>query len=341
MHVHLHSHERIDDYVAYQDRFGMRRMVLLVPPNADSLLAGGRPNKNAEALLAKALYPDRFYVFGGLDLTPLLSGGEAALSADLEAQVNELADAGVDGIKLYFRASLVEPLGRPPLNFRYLPDNPALAPLFETARARGIPILVHLDEPYLKSGQIAFARYPGVTWVITHLGFAGTNTARLEAMLAAGPDVYLDVGHYVHLGELLEAGRTARDFVTSHSNRIFLSTDFGSGCDLWALDDDACPSETMAVSQAWTVRAMAETTQPITFQSAYTGANVTVTGLGLDAATLGEIYHQAPLSLLGEPTPIQCVPALRHIDRLIAHTTATADRARLDTIRERFTTACR
>ena len=30
------------------------------------------------------------------------------------------------------------------------------------------------------------------------------SNEREETMLAAGPDVYLDVGHYVHLGEFLK-----------------------------------------------------------------------------------------------------------------------------------------
>ena len=340
-HVHLRSHLRIADYVAYQDRFGMSRMVLLSTPSTVALLTGERPNFNAELLLAKALYPDRFYAFGGPDLTPLASGGEAALGADLERQVNELADAGAAGIKLWFRSTVVEPLEQPPLRFDYLPDNPALAGLFETAAARGLPILIHIDEPYTANLFAALALYPNVTWIVTHLGFSGTDTRRLEAILAAGPRVYLDVGHYVHSGELLRAGPAARDFLTRHQNRVFQSSDLASGCESWGLTDDTCPSESMAVSQAWTLRVMLETTQDVTFKSAYTGNDTTVTGLGLPPATLRALYHDAALGLLGGPRRVQCGPALIHIDRLIAHTTRPDEVARLQTIRTLFRSACR
>jgi predicted TIM-barrel fold metal-dependent hydrolase len=340
-HVHLHSHLRIADFVAYQDRFGMSRMVLLSPPRAAALLSGERPNVNAEALLAKALHPDRFYAFGGPDLTPLASGGEAALGADLEAQVTELADAGADGIKLYFPAAVVSALRQPPLAFDYLPDNPALAGLFETAAARALPILIHIDPQYTANLHAALALYPDATWIVTHLGFAGADTTRLEAILAAGPNVYLDVGHYVHLGELLQARSAARDLLIKHRNRVFQSSDFASGCEAWGLTDDTCPSESMAVSQAWTLRAMLETTQDVTFKSVYTGNDTTVTGLGLPEATLQALYHDTATGLLGTPKRLQCAPALIHIDRLLAHTTRADEVARLQTIRTLFRSACR
>jgi hypothetical protein len=339
-HVHLCAHLRIEDYVAYQNRFGMQRMVLLSAPNAASLMTGERPNANGEALLAKALHPDRFYVFGGIDLTPLLSGGEASLSADLAAQVNELADAGADGIKLYFRSTVVEQLKMPPLEFDYLPDNPALAPLFETAAARQLPLLVHIDPPYQQEGQAALSLYPTATWILTHLGFAGTNVSRLEAILGAAPNVYLDIGHYVHSGELLQAGAAARDFFIAHQDRVFQSSDLASGCDKWGLTDDMCPSEEMAVSQIWTLRAMLETTQDITFTSAYTGEEITVTGLGLPFETLRALYHDSADGLLGEPKPIQCAPALTHIDRLIDHTSHADDLVRLADLRSQLVDAC-
>lgn len=77
-HVHLRSHRSIARYVELQDRYGMSAMVLLSAPNESGLLTGGRPNRNAEALLAKAEHPERFYVFGGLDLSPALSEGAFA-----------------------------------------------------------------------------------------------------------------------------------------------------------------------------------------------------------------------------------------------------------------------
>jgi hypothetical protein len=172
-HVHLWSHHQIDAYVAYQDRFGMQRMVLQSPAMAASLSAGERPNRNAEGLLAKLRYPDRFYLFAGIDLTPLLSGGETALTDDLGPQVDEAADAGADGIKIYMRHSVVDPLQQT-LGFDFLPDNPSLAGLFQAAAARGLPVLIHIDEQYISHGQAAFGLYPGVTWVVTHMLWART-----------------------------------------------------------------------------------------------------------------------------------------------------------------------
>lgn len=344
-HVHLRSHERIDDYVSYQQQFGMSRMVLLSPPNPLSLTDGERPNANAEALLAKAEHPDRFYVFGGLDLTPLLSGGEAALGADLEAQVNELADAGADGLKLYFRSTVVEALKKPPAGtpfagFDYLPDNPALSKLFVTAVARKLPMLIHIDTEYQANAQAALSLFPKATWILTHLGFAGPHPNKLETILAAGSNVYLDIGHFVHSGELLQAGSAARDFLIKHHDRVFQSSDLASGCEIWGLTDDTCPSQEMAVSQTWTARVLLETTQTVSFKSTYTGKEISVAGVALPAATLTALYRDSALALLGAPKKTQCAPALVHIDRLIAHTTKPDEVSRLGAIRKRFVSAC-
>ncbi len=343
-HVHLRSHRRISDYVAYQDRFGMSRMVLLCPPNASALRTGGRPNDNAEALLAKALHPGRFYVFGGPDLSALASGGAAALSADLEIQVNELANAGADGIKLFFPHAVVDSLNGPPFNFTYLPDNVELAKLFQTAAARSLPILIHIDGMYLANLDRAISLSPDVTWIVTHLAFAGSDVSSLQAMLeaklAAGYNVYLDVGHFVHLGELMLSGSAAGEFLNKHCDRIFQSSDLASGCENWGLTDDECPSEEMAVGQAWKLRALLESTQEISFTSAFTGRNVTVRSLGLPQATLKSLYHDAVYSVLGEPKQINCAAAQIHINRLIGHTTLADDTIRLREIRSLMTTVC-
>ncbi len=61
-HVHLRSHTGIPAVVDIADRAGCKRInIVCVPGTPERSL-----NSNSAALLAKALNPQRFYVFGGL-----------------------------------------------------------------------------------------------------------------------------------------------------------------------------------------------------------------------------------------------------------------------------------
>jgi len=333
-HVHLHSHQLIDDMIGYQDRFGMDRMVLLSLPRSVSALDGSRPTLDAEALLAKVRHPDRFYFFGGLDLSPLLLGQDP----DFAGQVGALADAGADGLKMYFKTTVVEAL-KSQLGVDYLPDSALFAGVWEAAEARGLPVLIHIDEPYFQSGVDTLGAHPGVVWIVTHMAFAGTNVARVEAILQASDRTYLDTGHFVHLGELASAGDPARQFFLDWSARVVQGTDLGSGCA--EEGQDSCPTETVAVPTAWNLRALLETTEPVSYVSVYEpGKNVTVTGLGLPSEVLQPIYRDNLVGLLGDPRPVDCTAAESRVSSLREHTKDAADVARLDEILDALTAEC-
>lgn len=335
-HVHLRSHTRIADYVAYQERFGMSAMVLQAAPNIRGLLVGGRPNLNAEALFAKLEHPERFYVFGTLDLSPGMTGGAAALQADVGAQIDRLAAAGVDGLKLYFKTTVVD--GLKPHGVNFVPDDPVLAPMWERVKHHGLPVLIHIDEPYFSNGRATLEAHPEVTFLVTHLAFARDNLARLESVLNASPRVYLDVGHFVHLGELLHGGAAARDFLERHAGRFMQSTDMGSGCG--ELTDDDCPTEAVAIDQAWRVRAMLETDQPVPYLGVYDGKRKSPAGLKLSAEALQHLYAGTARAVLGSPRPPSCQGALDVVDSIRSRTTEVADQARLAELRGLIAARC-
>jgi predicted TIM-barrel fold metal-dependent hydrolase len=340
-HVHLRSHRLIPRYVELQERYGMSAMVLQSAPNQAGLLVGGRPNRNAEALLAKAEHPERFYVFGGLDLSPALRpDGAAALEVDLASQVDRLAEAGVDGLKLYFNANLVDGLAQRGVDYR--PDSAALAPVWEGAREHQLPLLIHIDEAYFVSGSAVLAANPDLTFIVTHLAFAGTNLERLEGLLSASPRVYLDVGHYVHLGELVQLGDPARAFLETHADRILQSSDLASGCELVGEEEDVCPSDAFADDQILKLRAMLETAETIRFRSVYGDrGELEVQGLDLPGPTLEKLYSSTALGLLGASKPLGCAAARREAEVLLERTTQSDDRERLSEILTRLDAACR
>lgn len=335
-HVHLQSHHLIDQMVSYQDRFGMERMVLHSPPRSTSALDGSRPNLDAEALLAKVRYPKRFYFFGGLDLAPLLAGQDP----DFAGQVQALADAGADGLKMYFKSTVVEAL-KSKLGVDYLPDAAIFAGVWEAAEARQLPVLVHIDEPYFESGKNTVLAHPGVTWIVTHMAFAGTDVARLETILQASDRTYIDTGHFVHLGAFVPAGDAATQFFTKWNHRILQGTDLGSGCLDQGAAEDECPLESVAVTTAWNLRVMLETSQPVSFVSVYQpGKQVTVTGLDLPSDVLRPIYHDNVVALLGDPRPVDCAAAVARVTSLRAHTQSSTDQARLDEILAALNAEC-
>jgi hypothetical protein len=338
MHVHLHSAEKIDPYVAYQDEFGMAQMVLLSLPRWRVFETQGVPTNNPELLLARVRHPTRFRIFGTHDLTRIVGMTASEAKAELGRQTEQLYQAGFEGLKLHMGEQDVAHVAQIS-GLEYFPDGELMEEVFQVATARGMPVLIHIDTSLAAHGQAALERYPAITWLVTHMAFSPYQLDSLEQVLLASDHVTIDAGHYVHLGPIFShPNGEGAEFIKRYASRFLASTDLGAGCDLADLAPEECPTDGLATTDAWKLRALLETIQPVSWIDVYpahVGDQTTVNGAGLDPATLEQLYRANAVGLL--PTPerdVDCAAAVAHIDELISSATDAVDIARVVAIRD-------
>lgn len=332
-HAHLKSEQKIASYVALADQLAIGEMYLQVAPKLRAFLDGTVGNYNPEALVARVRHPTRFRIFGGFDFLALSGKSAAEAQQELRRQAEELADLGVDGLKVYMKVTAVDII-KQGTGFDFVPDSALTQGIWEVAAARQLPILIHLDAPYHAAGVALLAKYPQIVWLVTHLGGVANDLAKVEKIAKAGANVYLDIGHFVHLGPLL-AQPGGRDLLVNYADRIAAGTDNGSGCDLQNLPDDQCPTDILFTETTQTLRRLLETDEPVTWFDVYSQKQLTVAGAKLPADVLQKILRDNLLALFG-PTArtLDRAKAAAHIDGLLANATDATDIARVQALRD-------
>ena len=92
-HVHYAHYSYQDSLMAIMDEAGIEKLAAVCTPDEAKL------SLVPDALLLKAAYPERVYVFGGLDISPLFISPDIAGEA-FAHYVDVLLGMGVDGIKM-------------------------------------------------------------------------------------------------------------------------------------------------------------------------------------------------------------------------------------------------
>jgi len=212
---------------------------------------------DAEALLAKALYPGKFTVychpaidFEGFDNTP----------EGIRAQVQAFIDAGADGLKIADGNAGKEPL-----------DSPMFDPVFDLIEETGFPVIYHVGStveypprrtfqknrhltdlpPFMrhrpgidddreaqpgiraevmeeKYAQIEnlLNRHPKARITFPHMFYMSNDLDRLSSFLDRHPAVNVDLTPvneiYYHFAQNAER---AREFLITYRDRVFLGTD--------------------------------------------------------------------------------------------------------------------
>jgi len=244
-HVHLRDLSGIQDLEEIRRRVGADRMNIVC--------VFGRENVNANpaAFVAKAEYPDRFYVFGGLDHSAHFSSGKIA-APSLAEQVDRLIALGADGIKM---------LENKPTH-RKLLDIPVDGPYFEEYFARleetGFPVLWHVcdpeefwdpertpgwakergwgyDDTFAPKEQLyaevenVLERHPRLRIFFAHFYFLSADLRRAASLLDRFENVHLDLAPGIELLYNMSKDPSAvRDFFVRYSDRILFGTDISS-----------------------------------------------------------------------------------------------------------------
>lgn len=141
MHAHLNSVHAYGwrlrpafDVIRALDRAGVRGLVNLDGGSGEAL--------TAEIARVQTPYPDRIAVFAGMDPTTWSSTqGFGAMEA---ARLEDSVRRGARGLKVWKDVGL---RARDPDGRLVALDDPRLEPVWETARALDIPILIHVADP--------------------------------------------------------------------------------------------------------------------------------------------------------------------------------------------------
>ena len=196
-----------------------------------------RMNENLIAALAKALYPDKIYAFGGLHHQ---WPGVSEDDLDYAGQARRLRDIGFDGIKMIEgKPTIRRNLGRPL-------DSEIFDDYYGFLEAEQFPLLLHVGDPagmwnpsslYSDSSYIGreelyseadgvLAKFPELRIIFAHFYFMSNDMERSAEFLDKWPNISFDLTPgqtmYVHFSKELEKWR---EFFIKYQDRILFGTD--------------------------------------------------------------------------------------------------------------------
>ena len=246
--AHVHYSLDLDPaaFVALLDKTGTEKANLAV------IAHGDRVNCTPEALALKALYPERFTVFGQLDPCLYYRGG-ADMGKKQAAFAASLLAAGCDGIKLLE--------GKPQLR-RALPipdfDADCWDAFWTWCEDEQVRVLWHVNDPenfwdpnkvpawaagqgwlydesYINNEEqyrqvlTVLGRHPGLRICFAHFFFLSAQLPRLAGILERYPNVVTDLTPGIEMYENFSlAPEETRAFFDRFHNRILYGTDIGS-----------------------------------------------------------------------------------------------------------------
>lgn len=196
--------------------------------------------------------PGRFAVFTNVDFSAI---GEPGWTETAVAQLERDVAAGARGLKIYkgLGMDLVDVDGeRVPVN------DPRIDPVWAKCGELGIPVLIHTADPasfwkpkdgdnerllelmerprrqrdpevypswesILAEQHDIFRKHPETTFINAHLGWLGSDLARLGKLLDELPNVHTEIGAV--LAELGRQPRFAREFFIRFKDRILFGKD--------------------------------------------------------------------------------------------------------------------
>jgi predicted TIM-barrel fold metal-dependent hydrolase len=344
-HIHFGEVTQIPEVLELMERAGVSEFGLV------STIHARRVNLNPPAFQFKARYPDRVYVFGGLDYSgvPGLPWADAVRPTDaplllsFAEQVDRLMALGCDGIKTRSgKPTIYRELGLPM-------DSPVYDGLYARAEARGVPIVWHVGDPqefwdpdripswarergwfydaaypaietlYSQVDHV-LARYPALTVIFAHFLFLSAQLDRAAALLDQYPNVYLDVTPGVEMYLNFTARwDAAREFFLAHQDRIIFGSDSGASA---ALYDRPHLNVERDLASILMVRRFLETdeTFPVPLEGYPTAGDwPPLRGLALPEAVLAKVYAENFQRVVGaRPRPLDAALMQEELDRLEA-----------------------
>ncbi len=268
----------------------------------------GRWGEELEANLDRydRAHPGRFVTFCHVDWDEARSPGFADR---LVQSLRESRDRGARGLKVWKDLGLGFADDRGEL---ILPDDDRIAPVFHEAGALGLPVLIHTADPIaffdpvdlrnerleelavhpewsfhghrfpsfdrlIASLDALVGAHPGTTFIAAHVASSAEDLASVSDMLDRHPNLHVDIS--ARLAELGRQPRATTRLIEHHRDRVLFGT-------------DAFPPD--AATYRLHFRFLESEDEHFAY-SADDGVppqgRWRISGLGLGAATLAEVYH--------------------------------------------------
>ena len=328
-HIHYSLPLQPEELIALMDKTGIDIANLVLVPHRKRLTSV------PDALMAKAKYPDRFYVFTSFDVSEYYRHGKE-IGKYMAKFVDNMRLCGCDGLKI------IE--GKPSMRkfMAAIPDFdlPCWEPLWDYLEQTQFPVLWHLNDPescwgkpedaprhirlgnelyddtYLNNEtqyaqmEAILQRHPNIKFIFAHLYFMSAQLPRLAALLDKYPNVMVDITPgleiYVNLSQNLDE---ANAFFEKYQDRILYGSDIGARCVLAdgfaPLNENECLARMEMIDgllTSGTDRIMKEDGRYLINTDDFT-----LRGLSLREETLNKIYWQNFQRYVGE-TPAKVHP---------------------------------
>ena len=246
-HIHYPDMHMINGLMQACDTLLIDRLNIVCTPDQKRL------SLVPDALHLKAHYPERVFVFGGLDVSAYLREPQRA-GEMLAENVGFLSQMGCDGIKM------IE--GKPEMR-KMLPipdfDSPVLEPYWQAMEEQQMPLLMHLNDPeefwdaeniphwaiergwfygdgtfvdneaqYRQMMNVLVA-HPSMKVIFAHFFFFSKQLTRLAEWLDEFPNMHIDLVPGIEMYQNFSLDpQAARDFFLKYEDRILFGTDIGA-----------------------------------------------------------------------------------------------------------------
>jgi predicted TIM-barrel fold metal-dependent hydrolase len=347
--MELRKRRIIDGHVHYPHySYGVSLMPMLAEAGINQLAVVSTPDENRlsllpDALHLKGLYPNKVYVFGNLDISPLYLAPDIA-GETFAHYVDVLSEMGVDGIKM------IE--GKPGIRKRIpIPDfdSPTYALYWKKMAYTQTPLIFHVNDPeefwdperipnwarqmgwYYGDGTFVdyedqyrqvlnvLDRYPILNVTFAHFFFLSNQLDRLGEYFERYPNMRVDLvpGIEMYLNFSKDPERV-RDFFIKYQDRILYGTDIGVQALL--ADPKAGIQEEESLARIEVVRGFLENDGPFTLDHEgflFGEREVVFQGIDLPDAVLDKIYYQNFKNFVGgEPKTLDFGAIIEECQRL-------------------------
>ncbi len=246
-HIHYGHPSYMSGLMNVLDYLGVDRFNVVCTPHRSRL------SLVPDALHLKAHFPDRVYVFGGLDISALFVAPERA-GAVFADYVDTLLSLGCDGVKMIEgKPTMRKMLAIPPF------DGPVYAPYWARLSERGVPVVFHVNDPqefwdparapdwarergwcYVDGSFIdaeaqyaevlnVLERHPDLKIIFAHFFFLSAQLPRLAEIFDRYPNVCVDLTPGIEMYYNFSAAPdVTREFFLKYQDRIVYGTDIGA-----------------------------------------------------------------------------------------------------------------
>lgn len=246
-HIHYAHYSYQDSLMSILEEAGVDKLAVVCTPDEQRL------SLLPDAVLLKAAYPEKVYLFAGLDISPLFMMPDQAGVAFAQ-YVDTLSGLGADGIKMIEgKAQMRQRLPIPDF------DSPVYAPYWEKMAETQMPLIFHVNDPeefwdadkvpdwaremgwFYGDGSYVdnedqyrqvlsvLERHPNLNVAFAHFFFLSAQLDRLADYLDRFPNMHVDLtpGIEMYFNFAADPERT-RDFFLKYQDRILFGTDIGA-----------------------------------------------------------------------------------------------------------------